>query len=455
MGAWLWYKPCMHCGFTLPEGRVLPAHELYALTLENQPPEVMAVLAFAQKVHAGVDRSQKTSGELIPYITHPIMVCKLLQKIGRGADDSINLMIALLHDVLEDCEPYKSQPTIEARAKLLEDDLAHTLHTATEMDADNARALAKKIAGHCAELCNPSHMPQGKRQYQVDHSHKLTPRARLIKALDQCASAIEDILFESAQDPIKIRDFIHKGLDVTKSCMSFTDARSGIASSLYHSLFRYFTRIEQAADSVEATLLRQNFSIDAAIKSAREDLTRQMLAQADTLRADYEENLYQFSVLHPNAADRILQPIMGVTSVDMTLDEGTPYVSAYYLPVPIEPVAGMHLRRNSLTEERAAQKREEYEKALMMKDRLITQIEALPERSQVRIASTTLQAGRMVRRYEIEPPARLNDFTHAAKMTAQSCELMPETVLSRVMIGAANGAMMEQAVMISNRAGRK
>lgn len=55
--------------------------------------------AFAETAHEGQTRA---SGA--PYITHPRAVRKILEEEFPGPVDDITLAIALLHDVLEDCD---------------------------------------------------------------------------------------------------------------------------------------------------------------------------------------------------------------------------------------------------------------------------------------------------------------------------------------------------------------
>lgn len=56
---------------------------------------------FASRVH----RDQKRKGTDIPYITHPLAVALILSRMTK--DENI-IIAGILHDTIEDCEPYGS-----------------------------------------------------------------------------------------------------------------------------------------------------------------------------------------------------------------------------------------------------------------------------------------------------------------------------------------------------------
>ncbi len=58
-----------------------------------------AALAYARRAHAG----QVRKGTTIPYVAHPMAVAALVLEHGGDEDQAI---AALLHDVVEDCEPF-------------------------------------------------------------------------------------------------------------------------------------------------------------------------------------------------------------------------------------------------------------------------------------------------------------------------------------------------------------
>lgn len=58
-------------------------------------------ITFATKVHSGVSRK----GKNIPYITHPLTVALILYRVTQ--DENI-IIPGILHDTIEDCEPYGS-----------------------------------------------------------------------------------------------------------------------------------------------------------------------------------------------------------------------------------------------------------------------------------------------------------------------------------------------------------
>ncbi|MGH8190702.1 MAG: HD domain-containing protein [Rhodanobacteraceae bacterium] len=71
-----------------------------------------AALSYARRAHAG----QVRKGTAIPYIAHPMAVASLVLDHGGDEDQAI---AALLHDVVEDCEPFADgvphAVTIESR----------------------------------------------------------------------------------------------------------------------------------------------------------------------------------------------------------------------------------------------------------------------------------------------------------------------------------------------------
>jgi guanosine-3',5'-bis(diphosphate) 3'-pyrophosphohydrolase len=112
-------------------------------------------LTFAAYKH----RHQHRKGvEAVPYINHPIAVANLLVDVGNVTDTE-TIAAALLHDTVEDTET-----------------------TLLELENEFGAAIANLVA----ELSDNKSLPSEKRkQLQIEHAPKLSPRARLIKLADK------------------------------------------------------------------------------------------------------------------------------------------------------------------------------------------------------------------------------------------------------------------------------
>lgn len=73
---------------------------------------------------------QKRKGKDVPYITHPLAV-GLIIAIAGGSEDAI--VAGILHDTIEDCEPYGSV-TKEIIAEKFGDEVAELVDSVTEKD---------------------------------------------------------------------------------------------------------------------------------------------------------------------------------------------------------------------------------------------------------------------------------------------------------------------------------
>ncbi len=104
---------------------------------------------FAQKVH----KSQTRKGKTDPYITHPIAVSQILA--GVTNDEEI-ICAGILHDTIEDCEPYRSvtKQTIEEKFGAR---VAKMVNDVTEQDKTLPWAVRKQQAlDHIKEMDNNS-----------------------------------------------------------------------------------------------------------------------------------------------------------------------------------------------------------------------------------------------------------------------------------------------------------
>lgn len=86
-------------------------------------------IAIATKVHE-LDIKKKRKGKDIPYITHPLTVGLILTRVTKNE----NIIAAgVLHDTVEDCEPYGTV-TKELLVKEFNSDVARMVDDVTEQD---------------------------------------------------------------------------------------------------------------------------------------------------------------------------------------------------------------------------------------------------------------------------------------------------------------------------------
>ncbi|MDF1514176.1 MAG: HD domain-containing protein [Anaerolineae bacterium] len=116
---------------------------------------VLRALTFAAEKHQFQHRKGVTS---IPYINHPIMVTRVLWKVGRVRDVEV-LTAALLHDVLED-----TQTTIEEIHAVAGD---AALDLVLEVTDD--KSLPKEV----------------RKRLQIKHTAAASTGAKLIKLADK------------------------------------------------------------------------------------------------------------------------------------------------------------------------------------------------------------------------------------------------------------------------------
>jgi len=116
------------------------------------PPIIHKAIGLAIKVHE-LDTHKKRKGKDIPYITHPLTVAMIL---ARVTDDENIIAAGVLHDTIEDCEPYGS-----VTKKLLEKefniDVARMVNDVTEQDK-TLPWMERKIAAlsHIKEMPHDS-----------------------------------------------------------------------------------------------------------------------------------------------------------------------------------------------------------------------------------------------------------------------------------------------------------
>jgi|SRR3989338_183628 len=86
-------------------------------------------VSFAIKVHE-TDAKQKRKGTDTPYITHPLVVGLILARVTK--DENV-IAAGILHDTIEDCEPYGSI-TKELLAREFNPEVARMVDDLTEKD---------------------------------------------------------------------------------------------------------------------------------------------------------------------------------------------------------------------------------------------------------------------------------------------------------------------------------
>lgn len=86
-------------------------------------------IEFAIQVHE-IEQKQKRKGKDIPYITHPMSVALILSRVTDNEDV---IIAGVLHDSIEDCEPYGSV-TKELLEKQFGIRIAELVDAVTEQD---------------------------------------------------------------------------------------------------------------------------------------------------------------------------------------------------------------------------------------------------------------------------------------------------------------------------------
>jgi (p)ppGpp synthase/HD superfamily hydrolase len=139
----------------------------------------LAALAFAADRHRDQRRKGRTRE---PYINHPIRVTQLLWEVG-GVRDTVTLVAALLHDVLEDTATTPEE--VEARF------------------GREARALVQ-------EVTDDKSLPKADRKrLQIEHAPHLSPRAKVIKLADKLHN-VQDLGLDppASWSPKRLRTYI-------------------------------------------------------------------------------------------------------------------------------------------------------------------------------------------------------------------------------------------------------
>lgn len=449
------------------DGCVLPVHPLYAERLypsefeHADSPIVKAAYEIASKIHAPYPRNPKRSlDKPIAYITHPVMVCKLLRLMQqtlpekyadrKALDDEIYLSVALLHDVLEE----KGTRYYHNRERLRDDLCKAIIRNVVEaqLDAEAQQkglppeslsieavdeachkyppkkhaeiiAIANTITGDCQDLCNPEKefMHEGKRAYQAEHMQTLADRPKLIKMLDQMASCIEDVLFESRRTPQQIHEFFHKALDVVKAGGTSGMDEHKLAEQMFLKIFEHYSKIQDAygTTGVDHQALRDQFSMYRVAKEAMNERVRALQAKADlyAVHASAPRHAHEpyNTISHPafspspprallnnNTNNALPLPDFGCVNVKLRHKSGEVFVVGYSVRVPQDRSSALNLM--------LSRKAQTY---------LQGAFEAKESGKQVTVGYLRPHDGDFVRDYWLETPASVSEFMQNVQHAGQ------------------------------------
>jgi guanosine-3',5'-bis(diphosphate) 3'-pyrophosphohydrolase len=153
----------------------------------NDVAELLKAIAFAAEKHRN---QRRKDAEASPYINHPIALAHLLATTG-GVTDPIVLQAAILHDTIEDTE---------------------TTHV------ELAATFGTKVADIVMEVSDDKALPkQRRKELQVEHAHKKSREAALVKLADKICN-LRDIASRPPADwPLERRreyfDFAKRVVD--------------------------------------------------------------------------------------------------------------------------------------------------------------------------------------------------------------------------------------------------
>lgn len=358
-----------------------------------ESPIVAAALELAMQAHEGEWRDRKGSKK-VPYIYHPLLVAELLGKLGRA--DDLSLAVALLHDAPEDYWKYRKEPS------LFNTDLIKKLEECGLTQKD-AALIGNKIAGYCFELKNGEEMPEGKRVYQVEHVRMMSPRARLIKVLDQAATVIDDVRYESRRSPEQLETFALKGLNLAKTATSTGDNAVKLAYHLYKDIFIYFKNQSQMEPEAMAAS-RIAYSIDQSIDNAVSEFldTERYSSLEDAYDERWrhgedghwaQDTKHTKHVMHPvlKTGSSKGQPETGCVSIEFTeAEKGKFKVAGFAMLVP-----------------------EDDSPSVTASEAMLGAIESFDRRQRVTIKDSGIIGNRLVRDFKVKPAMSMDEFRSA------------------------------------------
>jgi len=233
----------------------------------------------ARKAHEGQFRD--TGG---PYIEHPELACNIMDAMGATSEQKA---VALLHDVLEDGERYKSRKGEDPQKNypLLKEDLKRELnarcHPHTEEEQKELIRWVDRVYEGVRQLTLGYYKFEGKRTTQIDAVKNIDPEFRPVKIIDQAATVIGDILYSNPmnqQELTRDRAFALKGLDISRTCVA------NDPSSPYHdfykrvfSRFRNYYKFAINQNFVASELAKRNFDLERIIRDSLDPVITQQV----------------------------------------------------------------------------------------------------------------------------------------------------------------------------------
>jgi (p)ppGpp synthase/HD superfamily hydrolase len=149
-------------------------------------------LTLASMVHDGMRRK----GTLVPYITHPVHVARLLDRHGFSEDVVI---AGLLHDVLEDAR--FGDASLQAALRCTFSQFANTEPSEAAFRDDTEAFIEAKFGNNVLELVrfvteDKTHSWRVRKDRQLGHIPEMTRDQAALKAADglhNCRSSLSDI----------------------------------------------------------------------------------------------------------------------------------------------------------------------------------------------------------------------------------------------------------------------
>lgn len=153
----------------------------------------MDMLRFLDAIDFAADKHkfQRRKGYLkIPYINHPVKVCKILTQVNETDEDL--LLAAILHDTLEDTDAKKS----EIIERFGTDVCKIVMEDTDDMD------LPEKV----------------RKQAQIDNASKLSHKAKLIRIADKIANITDVITYPIIWSRKKKLRYVEWSMNVFEGC---------------------------------------------------------------------------------------------------------------------------------------------------------------------------------------------------------------------------------------------
>lgn len=414
--------------------RITPKGEWYEHSYHTHPSRLVRVaFSIAEEAHRRHDRDTGMS-----YITHVTMVCKLLEMMGKA--DEINLAIALLHDVKEDAEPYKSTPGA------LREELVRRLHDPVHSGSftvRDARNIASYIDNACSELTNARDISgnyEDKRTFQVMHAQRMSDQCKLIKTLDQAASTMDDIFHESSRSKAKIERFAMKGINIANATSQGMTDEVRLAAHMYKNFFRYLINLHGEKDPEEIKKLRDRFDPRIGYEHAKRNLRQEInaLRERALLRETFAaEDRPEIEILHPALRPRgspELNAALDSGCVKIRIEtgrDGKPWVTSYNCLIDKIDTSDDNLRNRAAIY-------------------LYGAIESFAAQQHVAFKEPELHNNRLTRKYEVDPPITLAEFLEATKKAKQVlCGYMEEEYTANTKMQKPDAQKIERAILDS------